>query len=67
MNSKGWLQSKTIIGILLLLVEPVSQTLNIPVEDVSALLQAGITMTGAVLAVWGRVAAKTSISPSPIT
>lgn len=70
-DPKGWLQSKSIWGVGLMLLPTIAKLFgyNVSGDDVNTIIQVGSNIMegiGAILAVWGRVTATAPLSASPV-
>lgn len=69
---KGWLQSKTIWGVVVMLLPQVLALFGIKISGddaatLTTLLSTVATAIGGLLAIWGRATAKGGLSASPLT
>ena len=62
---KGILQSKTIWGVVVMLLAQVLKRNGVEVDE-AGLLNDMVSLVGTVLAVYGRVTAKTTITAAPV-
>ena len=63
---KGFLQSKTIWGIILMASPFIAKKLNIPVDQMNGYLEQGVELIGFILALVGRFTAKGPLAAAPL-
>lgn len=65
MTTKPYLASKTIVGVLSLLVTPLSNLydymLSLPIQTLPPAVQITTAVVGAILAIWGRKTARKTL------